>query len=112
MKIGTRTLQLLVGDEHRDVPITLFAPKKEERGGWFCRYTIDWPHERFESEGWGKDALQAISLTLNKIGNEIYASAYHESGQLIWEKPGGGYGFPVTKSVRAFLVGEDARFDG
>jgi hypothetical protein len=29
-------------------------------------------------------------------------------GNLFWDKPGNGYGFPVVSSLRDLLVGEDA----
>ena len=53
-----------------------------------------------EGAGWGVDAIQAIWLTLQKIGIEIYVSPYHETGRLDWESPGSGYGLPVPKNGR------------
>lgn len=35
-----------------------------------------------------------------------------EKGQLYFEMPGSGYGFPAPKDARDLLVGEDKRFDG
>ena len=110
MLIGTRILHLRTGGARTDIPVQLFAPERGEDGGWFCRYTIGWPDEPRESEGWGFDALQPLLLTLQKIGAEIYASAYHESGRLVLDEPGRGYGFPVPPNGRDRLVGDDALY--
>jgi hypothetical protein len=110
MLIGTRTLRFEDGADRIDIAIEVHAPERGEDGGWFCRYAIDWPDERRESEGWGHDALQAVWLTLSKIGIEIYTSAYHQTGRLVWEEAGQGYGFPVPPNARDMLVGDDALF--
>jgi hypothetical protein len=55
---------------------------------------------------------QAIHLTLQIIGSQIYFSDYHKTGRLYFEKLGTGYGFPVPKNARDLLVGDDKRFDG
>lgn len=44
------------------------------------------------------------------IGAEIYSSDYHKSGDLFWETPGKGYGFPVAPSLRDLLQGDDATY--
>jgi hypothetical protein len=110
MLIGTRILHLRDGADRTDVPVQLFAPERGQDGGWMCRYRIDWPHGLRESEGCGEDAIQALLLTLQKIGADIYASAYHQAGQLVLGEPGRGYGFPVPRNGRHLLVGDDALF--
>jgi hypothetical protein len=107
MLVATRHLTL-GGAPHIDIPIRLFSPEKGEPGGWFCRYEIGWPHEPYMSEGWGVDAMQAVTLTLQKIGVDLYFSEYHKSGKLMWEAPGRGYGFPVPHNARDLLIGDDA----
>ena len=109
MLIATRTLTL-AGAEPMAIQIRLFSPEQGNDGGWFSRYEIDWPHARYVSTGWGVDAFQAIALTLQKIGVDIYFSEYHKSGKLMWKAAGQGYGFPVPKNARDMLVGEDAVF--
>jgi hypothetical protein len=79
---------------------------------WVCRYEIGWPCERRSSFGAGFDAVQALHLTLQKIGMEIYRSAYHATGRLAWGEQGMGYGFPVPRSGRDVLIGDDRRFEG
>ena len=56
--------------------------------------------------------MQAIILTLQKIGADIYFSEYHKLGKLVWSAPGRGYGFPIPTNARAMLVGDDAVFEG
>lgn len=43
------------------------------------------------------------------IAFEIYTSEYHEAGELYFDTPGEGYGFPVMPPYRDLLQGEDAR---
>jgi len=93
------------------VPVCLFAPEGNDKH-WWCRYTIGWPDGTYASKGYGVDQFQAIWLTMQKIGSDIYFSDYHKTGRLYFETPGSGYGFPVPKNARDTLVGDDKRFDG
>src|SRR4051795_12196053 len=77
------------------VPIRIESPEQDSSGARFCRYETAWPHGRWSSAGWGVDAVQAVLLTMQKIGTEIYASEYHKLSRLLWTAPGRGYGFPV-----------------
>lgn len=110
MLIASRTLTLRQSGRDRAVRIDLFAPVQDKDCGWFCRYEIAWPHARDVGEGWGLDAIQAIEITLRKIGSTIYASPYHESGRLMWREAQQGYGFPVPNGIRDLLIGEDALY--
>lgn len=58
----------------------------------------------------GADAMQALVIALQTVGAELYTSAYHTSGALYRERPGGGYGFPVTSGLRDLLEGDDKIF--
>jgi len=93
-----------------EIPIRIFLPEKAEGGSWSCRYEIDWPDEKWALAAYGNDSVQAIDLALHMIGSEIYASNYHKSGQLFLEAPRRGYGFPVPKTLRDLLEGDDAKF--
>ena len=77
-----------------------------------CRYEIDWPEVTRKSFAAGLDSVQALHLALQKIGIDIYMSKHHESGALIWINPDDGYGFPVPKNGRDFLIGSDKTFEG
>jgi hypothetical protein len=108
MVIATRVLKLRRGPAEIPVPIRIFAPEQQEID-WACRFEINWPDETFTLDAMGVDAVQALELALRMIGACIYGSDHHESGNLIWEAPGQGYGFPVPNTIRDLLVGEDKK---
>jgi hypothetical protein len=110
MEIAARTLTLRDGDKNIDIPIRVFAPKEQGPRAWSCHYEIDWPEGREARDAWGSDSVQAIFLTLQAIGTDIYTSYYHKSGHLFHGAPGHGYGFPVPVSLREFLVGDDKKY--
>lgn len=111
MIIGTRTLQVRLDGRVANVEIRIRLPIGHGRA-WSCRYEIDWPADRYESEAWGVDALQAVHLAMQKIASELYASPYHEKGSLSWPGQGVGYGFPMARNGRDRLIGNDKVFDG
>lgn len=110
MEVATRTLTLRHGEDNIQIPIRIFSPKQQEPRAWSCQYEIDWPEGKETTEIWGVDSVQAMVLTLQAIGSNIYTSTYHQSGSLFFEAPGQGYGFPVPISLRDLLIGEDARY--
>jgi hypothetical protein len=110
MVIASRTLTLRVRSGTIDVPIKMYAPECEKPGVWRCRYNIGWPDEAHSLAGYGVDSMQAIVITLGMIGAEIYSSNYHKSGDLWWDAPGNGYGFPVVPTLRDLLQGDDAKY--
>ena len=104
MLIASRTLRLRQHPTDIPVPIRIFAPEERDID-WACRLEIDWPDEPTTLDVMGVDAVQALELALRMIGAFIYASDHHASGNLIWEAPGEGYGFPVPNNIRDLLVG-------
>lgn len=110
MEIASRTLTLRNGADDISIPIRIFAPKEAQPRAWSCHYEIDWPDDKESREAWGCDAIQALFLTLQAIGTDIYTSTYHKSGNLFFESPGRGYGFPVPADLRQFLIGDDAKY--
>jgi hypothetical protein len=110
MEIATRKLTLRSGGANVEIAIHVFAPQQHEARAWSCRYEIDWPEGKETRDAWGIDSVQAILITLQAIGSDIYTSSYHGSGNLFFEAPGRGYGFPVPLSLRGLLVGEDAKY--
>jgi hypothetical protein len=112
MLIAERHLEIAEADGTvTKVPVCLFSPEGSNKQ-WSCRYTIGWPDGTYSGAGYGVDQFQAIILTLQKIGTDIYFSDYHKTGRLYFEKQGSGYGFPVPKNARDILVGDDKRFEG
>jgi|SRR5665647_3231284 len=110
MMIACRELTLRAANGELKNPIHIFAPEKEQDGAWFCRYEIGWPDKKSEMSIGGFDSAQSLVHALQIIGAEIYASAYHKSGELFWDEAGKGYGFPVMGDVRDLLVGDDAKY--
>ncbi len=106
MVIATRVLTLRRGPADIPVPIRIFAPQERDTF-WACRFEIDWPDETTSLEANGVDAVQALELALKMIGAFIYTSDHHASGDLLWEVPGRGYGFPVSYNIRDLLIGDD-----
>jgi hypothetical protein len=110
MMIATRSLKLRDGVNERRIDVRIFAPEQDKNGAWSCRYEIDWPEGKEIRCGWGADSVQSIVLALQAIGTDLYTSSYHKSGNLLFEKPGQGYGFPVPINARDLLVGDDAKY--
>jgi hypothetical protein len=112
MKIAERLLRIRRAQGEIEVPVRVFAPQRDEANSWSCRYEIGWPDApRTRSIG-GFDSVQALFLALQAIGAELYTSEHHELGRLIWEKEGDGYGFPVPRTIRDLLIGDDTIFGG
>jgi hypothetical protein len=110
--IATRTLYIkAAAGSPRGFDIRVYQPEKVGTS-WQCRYEIDWPRGLRKSAAQGVDGVQALTIALQKIGTELYTSAYHRDGTLGFETTRRGYGFPVPKPLRAQLVGDDAIFDG
>ncbi len=107
--IATRMLKIRRPDGDIDVPVRVFAPELD-MGSWKCRFEIGWPDNPKTAWSGGYDSMQALFLTLVHIGADLYASPYHETGELMWDEPGGGYGFPTVASIRHLLVGTDRNF--
>ena len=110
MLIANRTLIWRDGEREAPVDIRIYAPELGPEGSWGCRFEIAWPDRPKEMTVYGFDAMQALVLGLQTIGVQIYTSEYHESGNLFWDKPGNGYGFPVAPTLRDLLVGEDRKY--
>lgn len=109
MIIATRVLKLRRAEGDIDIPIRIFAPQPAEID-WSCTVEIDWPDEKTSMAIKGLDGIDAMMLALRIVGTEIYASDYHESGQLEWYELGKGYGFPVPNNMRDVLIGDDQRY--
>ncbi len=106
MKIAHRTLTFTEHNKPIQIQISISAPLQAE-GAWSCEWSIGWPHGLRASRAYGVDSVQALRLTLEMIGAELYSSPYHATGNLYFEKPGDGYGFPVPPNLRDLLMGQD-----
>ena len=107
MTIAVRALTIVIDGKPQKIAVRLEAPRESPDGGWYCDYTIEWPSDPRHAAGWGVDAFQAIQLTMERIGLDLYTNPYHSARELVWEKPGDGYGFPVPRMIRGDLIGSD-----
>ena len=101
-------------DEHdalHIIPVTLFTPEAGSLNG-SCRFDIEWPDGLESQTIYGLDEMQALMLAMQNIGFRVYMSDYHKTGRLYFDEPGKGYGFPMHKTCRDMLIGDDARFEG
>ena len=106
--IASRTLRIVEGDTERHVVVQLFMPElDEEHGAWKCAYEIGWPDKPRTFRAFGLDGVQAIELAMRMIGAELYTSEHHTAGTLMQFVKGGGYGFPVSPTLRDLLEGDD-----
>jgi len=110
MVIASRELMLRDGSNVIKIPVRIFTPECEKPGVWGCRYEVDWPGENRAVTAWGFDGIQSILIALQMIGADIYTSNYHKAGNLYWDAPGNGYGFPVSPTLRDLLQGDDVKF--
>lgn len=111
MIIASRKLNLITNHQIREVAINLFIPELRDFD-WICKYEIDWPDDKRKSFAAGIDSAQALHLAMQKIGIDLYMSDYHRLRQIVWIEPGQGYGFPIPKNGREFLIGQDREFEG
>ena len=110
MLIAQRDLTLRDGSSIKKIVVRVFAPTEERPGVCGCRYEIGWPEGMCTATVRGVDMVQALVLALQVIAAEIYGSDYHKSGDLFWDAPGHGYGFPVAPTLRGLLVGDDKTY--
>ena len=102
-------LTLQTPDSEIAIPISIFAPE-QDGDAWVCRYEIGWPKGKQSMASGGADLIQAIMVAMKMIGADLYSSTYHQSGRLMLDAPGRGYGFPVPSSLRDLLEGDDAKY--
>jgi hypothetical protein len=107
MVIATRILKLR-DDAASEIPVRIFAPVESGRY-WECYFEIGWPQGLQRKYAAGLDAVQALDHALKLVGTLLYNSDLHESGRLMWDQPGSGYGFPAPSSVRDDPVGDEVR---
>lgn len=70
--------------------------------GYYCPYQILGMGDEAVRYAGGEDTVQALILTLKKIGTVLYTSSEAKAGLLSWEAgpAPGDLGFPVPDSIR------------
>ena len=110
MIIATRVLKLRRPEGYVDLPVHIFAPKQKGEE-WSGRVEVGWPGTPQPIDVNGcVDAVDVLETSMRLIGAVLYASMPHLSGNLVWQQPGNGYGFPVLEDMRDVLQGDDKRF--
>jgi hypothetical protein len=104
----TRSLKLKTGGSDQPITIRISWPAYDKTA-WESHWEIDWPDRSGAGSARGIDAVQALMHALQMVGAEIYGSAEHLSGNLVWDEAYDGYGLPVPNSMRDLLLGDDAR---
>jgi hypothetical protein len=104
--IASRRLTLRQGQAEYVVLVAIHAPVEGDRC-WDCRFEIGWPERAAEITVSAFDSVQALYLAMQRVAFELYVSPHHAAGNLRWDKPGDGYGFPMAKSGYGDLIGFD-----
>lgn len=98
----------IVGEHEREIVINIGKPKElEDNGDHYCPYQIVGIGNEKIRYAIGIDQIQAMQLTLSRIGVDLYTSEEGRSGNLRWigdEK--GDLGFPVPDSIKDLLPKE------
>ena len=103
----TRLLYVIDGNDISPMRVDISDPSQITPKGFCCTHKIDWPDGAYNGTGYGIDAVQALSLTLNMIAIRLYASDLHKQKTLYWQKIGDGYGFPLCQGVKDLAEGAD-----
>lgn len=98
---------LIKGD--REVRVDIGQPRKEaDQSDYLCPYRIAGIGDERIRYAVGIDAVQALLLTMKKIGADLYTSAEMRGRDLVWvggSEPG-DLGFPVPDVLRDLAPGE------
>lgn len=100
------TRKLFVGGEHkREVVIKIGKPiELEGNGDYYCPYQVVGIENDKIKYAIGIDGVQAMQLTLSRIGADLYTSEEGRKGNLRWiGDENGNLGFPVPDSIKDLL---------
>lgn len=101
--LARRTFELLGEAGPTKVELIVFCPEElPERGGFRCEYQIKGLGYRIAKDGKGSDPLQAVILTLAKIGVDLYKSPEAQAKALRWCGEL-NLGIPVFEAMTAFV---------
>ena len=108
MSSMTRVLKLRLPDRVAEVAVQL-GPVAFDDGTWTCPFCIGWPGAPKTGEASGTDSVQALYHAMQLVAVQLYMSEGHRSGNLFWDKPGNGYGYPLPIGGRDMAVGADRK---
>jgi|ERR1041385_6408791 hypothetical protein len=93
--IGIRTL---THSDGRRITVKLGLPVPEDDGTYRCSYEIEGLGPNRVKYALGADGIQALYLTLMKIGTDLYTSLEGRRREITWEGSA-NLGFPVPESI-------------
>jgi hypothetical protein len=57
----------------------------------------------------GFDSTQALYHAMQLVAVQLYLSEAHQRGDLYWDRPGNGYGYPLPLGGREIGIGDDKK---
>lgn len=103
-----RILRLRLASRVVDLPVEL-GPPALVNGTWTCPFRIGWPNEPKTGAASGFDSTQAFYHAMQLVAVQLYMSEAHRRGDLYWDKPGNGYGYPLPSGGRETAIGDDRK---
>lgn len=102
--VTNRSLSI-IGDAVKKIEIKIGKPQKfEDHSDYYCPYQIIGMGNDRIKYAIGIDGIQALQLTLSRIGSDLYTSEEGKKGNLRWiGDENGDLGFPVPDSIRDLL---------
>lgn len=102
--VTNRSLSI-IGDAVKTIEIKIGKPQKlEDHSDYYCPYQIIGMGNDRIKYAIGIDGIQALQLTLSRIGTDLYTSEEGKKGNLRWiGDENGDLGFPVPDSIRDLL---------
>lgn len=108
MSTITRILTLRQSSRTVEVPVDVGPPTLTE-GTWACPFRIGWPHGSKNGHASGFDSTQALYHAMQVVAVQLYMSDAHQRGDLYWDRPGNGYGYPLPIGGREIAIGDDKK---
>lgn len=108
MSAITRILKLRQPSHTIEVPVDVGPPALAE-GTWTCPFRIGWPSEPKTGHALGVDSMQALYHAMQLVAVQLYMSEAHQRGDLYWDRPGNGYGYPLPIGGRETAIGDDKK---
>jgi len=104
----TRILKLRQTGRIVEVLVDVGPPTLTE-GAWTCPFRIGWPKGPKTGHATGFDSTQALYHAMQLVAVQLYMSEAHQRGDLYWDKPGNGYGYPLPIGGRDIAIGDDRK---
>jgi hypothetical protein len=108
MSAITRILRLRQSSRIIEVPVDIGPPMLTD-GTWTCPFRVGWPDGPKIGDASGFDSTQALYHAMQLVAAQLYMSEAHQRGDLYWDRPGNGYGYPLPFGGRKIAIGDDKK---